>query len=85
MDIVSVISEKQEFKGTSVEEWQEAVGGYFEMLRVRNPETTDYDYVICNEDGQRLDLAVNARASELAGFMLLGDCVFMTQKEADDN
>jgi hypothetical protein len=48
----------------SLEELQEIVGGYFELVRPRRLPTK---YMVVNEDGHRLNLSFNKIGSEYYG------------------
>lgn len=60
----------------TLEELQEMVGGYIELV----PGTT---FMFCNEDGRRLRLAPNREASLLAGMVLVGNVVACEPSEVD--
>ncbi len=54
---------------------QDAVGGYVEQMpkSSRSPRVTAY----ANEEGRLQGLTVNVKASELLGFAVVGDVVFL--------
>jgi hypothetical protein len=81
----------------SLEELQQAVGGYLELVRMGKPvNISGVKYLQCfvNEDGKRMKLDFNVEATELwrdswnrlPHYMadhLLGNVMFFTDKEVD--
>lgn len=62
----------------TLQELQDAVGGYIEILR------TDWDsLVVVNEDGHRLELAHNVEASRLCGRLIVGDVLICPKEWID--
>ena len=49
----------------SLEELQEVVGGYIEVVNVRTKGQTVYTEMVINEDGQMRGLEINHRAMDL--------------------
>jgi len=57
---------------------QELVGGYAELVSCGEKR------MLVNEDGRRLDLPMNKKASKLAGQIIVGDVVVCTSEEIHD-
>ena len=62
-------------KPPSLEEAQEFVGGYVEMVRL-----PDGDQMLVNEEGRLRHLEINHTASELAGQMIVGPAMILRGK-----
>lgn len=67
----------KEGKGFTLEELQEIVGGYIELVKF------DPIPLIVNEEGRILDLPVNEEATELAGVILVGNVISLNKEEWD--
>lgn len=62
-------------KEPTLEYLQEYVGGYIEVQYLPQGEM-----IIINEDGRRLELPFNSKASAYAGFQILGNAILLKDK-----
>jgi hypothetical protein len=59
-----------------LEELQEYVGGYIELVHLMEPKY----YLLVNEDGLLRGLPLNKAASVIAGRRIVGDAVYMEKR-----
>jgi hypothetical protein len=76
IDIDGTLSEVTPLK---LEDWQEAVDGYIELIRI--PRHEGHNLMLVNEDGIMLRLAVNKLASQIAGQEIVGPVVLTNNLE----
>tara|TARA_R100001460_G_scaffold1040_3_gene4228 strand:- start:1384 stop:1773 length:390 start_codon:yes stop_codon:yes gene_type:complete len=60
----------------STKQMQDAVGGYIECVRI-----FDGRHMYVNEDGKRMGLSHNSKASQMAGTPIVGDVVLFDGQE----
>jgi hypothetical protein len=58
----------------SLEQMQEFVGGYIELVRIRIPHRS----LIVNEEGWLKEMPVNIEASKLAGQTIVGNALLVS-------
>lgn len=67
-----------DFKSETLEQMQQAVGGYIE------PVYTNNKVVIVDEEGLLKNLPLNIEVSAMVGKMIVGDAIVFTTKEWRD-
>lgn len=66
----------ESFTADTLEEKQSAVGGYIEVVATRRGKV-----LIVNEEGHMKGLKKNNKASEIAGFDIMGDVICLDEKD----
>jgi hypothetical protein len=64
------------FTADTLKEKQDAVGGYIEVVATRTGKV-----LIVNEEGRMKGLKKNNKASEIAGFDIVGDVICLDRKD----
>lgn len=68
-------------KAFSLEELQNYVCGYVELVRCLSPKDNEAEFLLVNEDGRPLRLPENAKASEMTGCVIVGNVLHLTKEE----
>ena len=87
--IIRTDGSTKEILNPTLEQLQEAVGGYIEIVRI-NPDFLPMnwegaEHMYCNEEGKLLGLEYNAKATKLIDFndAIVGNVVLMYEGEDD--
>jgi len=83
-----LIYPKNNKEGFTLEELQECVKGYIELVKFAGMSSFThklpvYTAIVVNEEGLREQLPFNALASELHGGAVVGNALLVTQSELD--
>ena len=82
MQILKSDGTTKEIEGTSLKAMQEAVGGYIQIIG-----TTDGRLMVLNEDGKRLELPFNEKATSMVRLFpndyIAGDVIIAEEGEID--
>ena len=68
-----------EYNHKGLKQKQKAVGGYIEPVYLQ-----DGRVALINEEGLLRQLDMNEKASEMTGYLLVGDVLILTQEEWSD-
>lgn len=71
-------SEQENYEDISLTGMQEAVGGFIELVHLPKGKM-----LVVNEDGLRLNLPYNKKASQLSQRDIVGDVLLMNHNEID--
>ena len=64
----------------SLEQLQDAVDGYIELVPIQNPKYA-HKIMFCNEDGIRLGKEINLNASNISGQRIVGNVILCEKGE----
>ena len=87
--IIRTDGSTEEINNPTLEQLQEAVGGYIEYVPIRTDKTGPFEhwanYMYCNEEGKLKGLEYNMRATVLIDFddAIVGNVVVMYEGEDD--
>lgn len=77
--VIRVNGEIEELEDTSLESLQKTVGGFIEIVPIKNGK-----YLVCNEEGKLQGLVLNEKATEIyesSYDCIVGDAVLCNQNE----
>ena len=63
------------YQRPTLEEAQKIVGGYIEVLTIRDGKMQ----ILCNENGMVEGVGINDEASEIAGFPIAGNAIILSE------
>jgi hypothetical protein len=80
MKILDTNGFERQMTDTSLEAMQTAVGGYIEPVRLG-----DGRIMYVNEEGRLVGLPANEKATQLAGQLIVGNAVILTEEESEND
>lgn len=83
--IIRTDGSTEEINNPTLEQLQEAVGGYIEYVPIREGLIYGSNYMYCNEEGKLKGLEYNERATKLIDFddVIVGNVIVMYEGEDD--
>lgn len=78
----SIVHPQKNGKEFTLQELQNFVGGYIELVPIYNPEYAS-KIMYCNEEGRLIGLPDNREASRIAGISIVGDVIICEPGETN--